>query len=270
VIEAASPDRPRPVGALNFRDVGGLPATDGRRIRSGVLFRSDTLQFLTAEDVRLLVEVLGIRTEVDLRREPEALAEGRGLLAETDVEHAHHPFAVAPQAAQTDVLVSTSVDRVVEHYLAYLEFSGRAVAAAIRALARPGALPAVVHCAAGKDRTGVTVAFALSVAGVDDAAVAADYAAEPANVSRVVERLRAMPRYRPDIERLPPEVHLTPPEYMLGFLGAVRERYRSPWQWLVGNGVPEAELRRLADALTEPDRPASTPGDSPLTREGAD
>jgi hypothetical protein len=252
VIEAESPDGFVPTGTLNFRDVGGLPAGPGRRVRSDLLYRSDTLQFLTEQDVALLVDVLRLRTEIDLRRADEAAGEGRGLLAGTDVAHAHFPFSTPSSVRHGDVPVLDRIEPVVEHYLGYLDFSSASMVATIATLARPGALPAVVHCAAGKDRTGVAIAFALSVAGVDDQSVAAEYAAQPERVARVVERLRALPGYGGMIDVLPTQAHLTPPEYMLTFLGRVRSRWGSPWQWLIEHGVPEADLVRLAETLTEP------------------
>jgi len=254
-----------PEGMLNFRDVGGLPAGPGRRVRRGVLFRGDSPQFLTARGADLLVGTLGVRTEIDLRRAEEAEREGRGPLAGTDVVHAafpvtsrrHQPGRHQPgrhqEAPVTDVPVSGDVGDVADHYLGYLEVSGTAVAGAVRRLADPAALPALVHCAAGKDRTGVVVGFALSVAGVTDADVADEYAAGSHAVGAVVERLRALPGYAVMIDNLPPESHLTPPEYLADFLAAVHARWGGPRAWLAGPGqVPEADLDRLAALLTEP------------------
>ena len=257
----------RPTGTLNFRDAGGAPAGTGRRVRRGLLFRSDTPQFLTPADVDLLVGRLGLRTVVDLRRVEEAEREGWGLLAGTSVVRA--AFPVVSRRAQleqeleqvteqeleraTDVPLVTRWEPVVEHYLGYLAVSGDAVAGAVRRLATPGALPALVHCAAGKDRTGVVVAFALSVAGVADEDVAAEYAAEPDGVARTVERLRGLPGYAAMIDNLPAEAHLTPAHYLEHFLAQVRARFGGPRAWLVtAGGVPEAELDRLAELLTEP------------------
>jgi len=248
----------RPTGTLNFRDVGGAPAGPGRRVRRGVLFRSDTVQFLTSADLDLLVGRLGLRTEIDLRRASEAAREGRGPLAGSAVVHAPFPVTSrrAQRAEELDVPVVTRWEPVVEHYLGYLAVSGPAIAGAVATLAAPGALPALVHCAAGKDRTGVVVAFALSVAGVDDEHVAADYAAEPDGVARAVERLRTLPGYGPTIETMPPEAHLTPSGYMERFLVQVRARFGGPRAWLAtAGGVGEADLDRLAETLTEPTGP---------------
>jgi protein tyrosine/serine phosphatase len=243
---------PRPAGALNFRDVGGIPAGPGRRVRTGLLYRSDTLQFLTEDDVVLLVETLGLRTEVDLRRPEELTTEGRGRLTTSPVVHRHLPFMVGAKVDGSAVPVLGEHDPVVEHYLGYLDHSPTTVAGAVRALAEPEALPAVVHCAAGKDRTGVTVALVLSVAGASDDDIAAEYAAEPENILRVVERLRGLPSYGPAIDKQPPEAHLTPPEYMLRFLAELGRRYGGARGWLLRHGLTDDELDGLRDRLTEP------------------
>jgi hypothetical protein len=72
-------------GAFNFRDLGGLPAAGGQAVRAGVLFRSDTLQALTEQDVTRLVDALGVELIVDLRGGAEAVEQGRGLLAGASV-----------------------------------------------------------------------------------------------------------------------------------------------------------------------------------------
>ena len=256
-VPAGPPTRPAtPANLFNFRDAGGLPAGPGRRVRRGALYRSDTPQFLDRRDLDLLVGRLGLRTEIDLRRTEEADREGRGLLAATGVVHARFPVVSrrAQTALLTDLPTAARGVSVPEHYLGYLEVSGEAVAGAVAALARPEALPALVHCAAGKDRTGVVIGFALAVAGVSDGDVAAEYAAGPEGVARTVERLRSLPGYAMMIDNLPAEAHLTPARYMADFLAAVRARHGGPRAWLAtAGGVPGPVLDRLAELLTEPD-----------------
>ena len=241
-----------PEGALNFRDVGGLTAGPGRRIRHGQLFRSDTLQFLTKSDVDVLVKLLGVQTEVDLRLGYEVREEGRGLLGDAPVAYHHLPFVVrSSQQVGTATPILDGDDPIVPHYLAYLEHSAPSLAGAVRALCGHDVLPAVVHCAAGKDRTGVAIAFALSVVGVTDEDIAGDYAASPENIPMVFARLRTMKSYGDSIDDLPPKANINPPEYMLRFLGEVRARYGGPREWLLAHGLHEEELDRLRDNLTE-------------------
>lgn len=167
-------------GCDNARDLGGLPTVDGATTRHGVLVRCDTVQHLTLNDIRLLTDKIGLRTVVDLRTPTEAAAEGRGMLAETDVGYRNVAFVpdsyLVPGDPDHNVVVERrSKQGAVERYLDYLTRPGSEVADALRLLAEPGRLPALFHCAAGKDRTGWAAALLLHVAGADEATILEDY-----------------------------------------------------------------------------------------------
>ena len=175
-------------GAVNVRDLGGLPTEDGRETVAGRLLRADSLQELSAADVERLVRDIGVTTVVDLRSSAELASEGPAPLdAVADVRRAHHPvipeIGSATDAAAEALLIRTKQDRsrfpgdpTCGHYLGYLEDRPDQVVGALRSIAQAQGA-ALVHCAAGKDRTGVVVALALTVAGVRPEAVIADYAA---------------------------------------------------------------------------------------------
>ena len=240
-------------GTLNFRDVGGVPAGEGRRIAYGRLYRSDTLQYLTEEDVAILVERLGLRTDIDLRLPYEVEVEGRGLLADTDVYVHHLPFRVAGVHRDGNATpILTKDDPVVAHYVDYLGHSPASVARIVQVLAEPDALPAIIHCAAGKDRTGIAVAMTLAAAGcsVDDIAV--EYAAGSHVIPAVMERLASMPTYGESLASLPPEASLTPPDYIHRFFAMVDEIYGGAIAFLHQQGVTDDQLAALRGALTEP------------------
>src|SRR5581483_6867324 len=159
-------------GAVNVRDVGGLPLTDGGVTAEGRLLRADNLQALSAADVARLVDGIGLTTVVDLRSTAELTAEGPAPLdAVASVRHAHHPV-LPEEGLATDVVADVFVvrdeqdrsrypgDRLTGHYLGYLEDRPEQVVAAVRSIATSDGA-ALVHCAAGKDRTGVVVALAL-------------------------------------------------------------------------------------------------------------
>lgn len=244
-----------PEGTLNFRAVGALPTVDGRRVVAGKLYRSDTLQFLSDEAVRYFVEELGIRTIVDLRMGYELMHEGRGPLEGSDLVYHHLPFKVTGTSSEDSAApILNPDDPIVPHYLGYLTTVPESVAGVFKALATAPdtALPAVIHCTAGKDRTGVAVALVLSAIGVDDETIAEEYAAGSDRVAEVMERLRTMASYGDTVDRLPPAANITPPEYMLRFLAGVREQHGGVREFLLANGVTEDELLRLRAALTEP------------------
>ena len=180
-------------GAVNVRDLGGLPTDDGSRTVPGRLLRADNLQGLTPEDVRRLVDDIGVRTVVDLRTTVEVDKEGPGpLTAEPRVTHRH--LSLYPEGGEmTDVDADTVLpwqtdwgragaadpdadNPSIGYYLAYLKHRPDSVVEAVRTMAAPGGA-VVVHCAAGKDRTGVVVALALAAAGVCREAIVADYVA---------------------------------------------------------------------------------------------
>jgi hypothetical protein len=246
-------------GTLNFRDVGGVPVGSDRRIAYGRLYRSDTLQFLTPQDVTVLIETIGLRSDVDLRLPFELEVEGRGLLGETTVVHAHLPFHVAgahQPGSATPILRAD--DPIVSHYVDYLSHSPRSVAGLITFLSQPHALPALVHCAAGKDRTGIAIAMILAAVGCSTADIATEYAAGSHLVAAVMDRLRSMDSYGDSLSNLPPGGFFTPPEYIERFFAAVDATYGSAIDYLFSHGVTQSDIDALVDALTEPIPPSPT------------
>ena len=194
-------------GAVNVRDLGGLPTTDGRTTAPGVLVRSDNLQGLNDKDVRRLVDDVGVRTVLDLRTPTEVRSEGPGPLVAEGLRHVN--LDLIP--TWDDEVAS---DRIVPHeqreegdlshfYLTYLDQMPQSVVDALRVIADAASGPVVVHCAAGKDRTGVIVALALAVAGVERDAIVADYALTGERIEAVRDRLAASPTYAEDMRTRP-------------------------------------------------------------------
>ncbi len=250
-------------GAVNVRDLGGLPTSDGGKTVGGRLLRSDNLQELSPADVATLVWDIGLTTVVDLRSTAELMSEGPAPLDTVDgVRHMHHP--VLPEAgtatdAVADVLLARGdqdrcrlpADPVAGHYLGYLEDRPSQVVAALRSIAQcRGA--ALVHCAAGKDRTGVVVALALSAVGVRAVAVIADYAATAERTDAVLERLRRSPTYASDIDRKPAESHRPRPETMTAFLEQMKARHGGVVRWLSDHGFSGDDLELLHARLRHP------------------
>jgi protein-tyrosine phosphatase len=250
-------------GAVNVRDLGALPTDNGGQTVTGRLLRADNLQELSPSDVSRLVHDLGLTTVVDLRSAAELAAEGPAPLdAVPAVRHVHHP--VVPEIGETTDVVAAALllkkqqdrsrfpgDPTCGHYLGYLEDRPDQVAGAVRSIAHdPGA--ALVHCAAGKDRTGVVVALALTAAGVRRPAVVADYAATGERAQAIMDRLRRSPTYARDIDSLPAESHRPRPETMAAFLKQMDSRYGGVVPWLTAHGLSAAELDLLRTKLCRP------------------
>lgn len=247
-------------GAANARDLGGLPTEDGGKTVAGRLLRSDNLQGLTPADIARLTGELGLTTVVDLRSTAERNSEGPAPLdAVPAVEHRHHP--VLPEEglatdAVADVLVTRNErDRsrypgnaLTGHYLGYLEDRPDQVVAAVRSIAHARGA-ALVHCAAGKDRTGVVVALALSAAGVRPDVIAADYAATGDRTEPLLARLRRSPTYSADVNRRPADAHRPRAETMIAFLAELDARYGGAAAWLTAHGLSQDDLELLRAKL---------------------
>jgi protein-tyrosine phosphatase len=202
-------------GAANMRDLGGLPTADGTRLQPGRLIRSDNLQTLSDSDVALLVDQLGVRTVADLRTSIEVSAEGPGPLTRRDEVRVRN-LSLYPEDA-FDGMKPDKSGRVVlpweddeddaeheeevggrrgvsGHYLKYLDGRADSVIEALRMIAySPGAT--IVHCAAGKDRTGVVVAVALAEVGITRDAIVADYARSGERIHAIFARLATSGTY---------------------------------------------------------------------------
>jgi len=164
-------------GAPNFRDIGGYETADGRRVRSGRLFRSGMLVGVSDEGVATL-DALGIRTVVDLRTQVEVDALGPDRVPDgTRIVQIRIPSAGA------DPMVVEALKTGHFPYLpdlvsvnrAYITDDAAEFGELLAFLADPGNLPTVVHCLGGKDRTGVSTALLLTILGVPWRTVRDDY-----------------------------------------------------------------------------------------------
>jgi protein tyrosine/serine phosphatase len=265
-------------GTANTRDLGGLPTTDGGRTLPHRILRSDNLQTLSDDDVRRLVGEIGLRQVIDLRTSAEVLLEGRGpLRSAPEVVHRH--FTLLPERGEyTDVFAAEEPEvpelqsgwlesvlprgvaahdqdepPAVRIYLGYLADRGDAVVAALRALTAATDGASVVHCAAGKDRTGVVVALTLAVAGVPHEEIAIDYGLSGDVINEIMARLSASPTYARDsaAQEGPRDssAHTPRAETMTRVLELLDERYGGPIGWLHTHGFGADEQAALRARL---------------------
>lgn len=245
-------------GAVNFRDFGGYATADGRRVRWNHLFRSGQLSALTETDRERLAG-LGVALICDFRRDEERVAEPTRLsplhqprvevLAITPGSAAdlfaafRHDLSAVTGTHMVRLMVEINRELAVSQQLSY-----RRMFAAM--LDAPG--PVLLHCAAGKDRTGFAAALVLSALGVPEEAVMHDYLLTGRYLRALDEVTRIQQKYGvPDMD---PEILLplleARPEYLQAALTAVREEFGSVDAYLrEGLGVDDAALAELRGRL---------------------
>lgn len=233
-------------GCLNFRDVGGYPTTDGRTVRWRQVFRSDALHHLTRQDIAHLREEIGLGMVIDLRSSAELRSEGRGPLAHEAVVFHHLPLFDGQAVKTAAPAEMTLTDR----YFLLAEYAKTPIGKVVSALAASDA-PAVFHCAAGKDRTGVVSAVLLGLLGVPDPVIVADYAATKENLDAIVERLMATEGYYEMLSALPPDTMHAEPETMAGFLTRLRETHGTMADYARAAGVSDEAIDGLRARLLE-------------------
>ena len=226
---------------FNSRDAGGRPARSGF-IRSGLLLRSDAPVRVDESGLDAL-RTLAIRTAIDLR-EP----------VERDLDPVELNGVKTPQIPILGPHFDAARDMSLQDvYFQILERRGAALTDAVRALCQADALPALVFCSAGKDRTGLVIALTLGALGASPAEIVADYTL----TERAMER-----GFRAVIERRAIAAGISeqelavkvgaPPELMVSVLDWLRDHYGGPAPYLLRHGMTEDELEHLRLTMVEP------------------
>lgn len=258
------PSEYRPVwidldGAANARDVAGLPAARGRT-RSNVLLRADALDALSARDVAELTDHRGLRHVVDLRSDGERAERGRGLLGERDaVRYTELQIIDEGQLLQRrterEQMLADGVPIahiMADGYVQLLDWGAASFVTAFRAVTAHEGVPALVHCSAGKDRTGVLVALLLGAGGVGTEAIVADYAATGERMAAVIARLETASIFAGMAAALPAFTFDAHPETMRRFLAHLEQTWGGPAGWLTAQGVAGDEIERWQHTLVDP------------------
>ncbi|MFG1811039.1 tyrosine-protein phosphatase [Streptomyces sp. NPDC049040] len=270
-VRQSTPWEPEPepqlTGVRNFRDVGGLPTTDGRRVRNGVLFRSGHLAHATAHDAAFL-EGLGLHTVFDFRNPDDVAIEGE----DTALPGTRNLSMPLNDPADSAGFWQTVRDGDVASLRAVLA-DGRAAARMVAAyrklilertkehsrmlelLSEPGqpAVPALLHCAAGKDRAGTSIAIILLALGVERSAIEADYLESNARHRRykVVRGDGSTgTAIDPEIRELLSPLFEARVEYLRAAFDTIEERWGSVDRYLEeGLGLTPESRERLREHL---------------------
>jgi protein-tyrosine phosphatase len=238
-LAAAAGRRIELAGLFNLRDLGGYP-TAGGSLPWRTLLRSDSLHQLDADGVAAL-SALGLRTVVDLRTHAEAeiAPSPAGRLS----ARSSHISILGGDLQSLPLELATIYQYVVDE-------CGDAIAGAIKLLCSADAYPALVHCSAGKDRTGIVIAMVLAVLGVPDELIAADYALsgsylDPANTA-AIGQLQAGTGLG---EELTGSLLGSPPALILTVLDRARTAHGTVGNYLLAHGLTTADLAALRAAL---------------------
>ncbi len=233
----AKPGTPlRLEGMFNLRDLGGYATSDGGATRTGRIFRADALAHLTNADLAAL-DALGLRLVCDLRSDQEVAQYPDRL--PPGVRHAHNPMRlnVNVMGDERSPDFDWSGFRLEQMFFQMLERSGETFRRVFAHLAEAESYPYVFHCAAGKDRTGVTAALLLRTAGVPDATIVADFALSDGYIAPKLTEFQAR---GVDIARAGP-LFRAPAAAMQAMLAHLDDRYGSTAGYLRTIGVAGAE-----------------------------
>jgi protein tyrosine/serine phosphatase len=240
-------------GCLNVRDLGGHRLAAGGATRYRRVVRADCVRQLTDDGWHALVGY-GIRTVVDLRQ-PSERAEDPPR--DVPVGVVHTPFVRDREQAEWEELhaigAAAGDDYVAatrEVYLALLESSGAEVAAALTAVATAPEGGVLVHCHAGKDRTGLLTALLLDLAGAERSSIAEDYALSGTLLARTLsDWVDEAPDERERGRRT--RLSATPAAAMLDVLAELDARHGGARRFLLEAGATGADLDRAAARLLD-------------------
>ena len=226
-------------GCANPRDIGGYPTANGNVTRTGVIFRGDSLHNLPPAGQQALLRH-GVRTIIDLRHPTEVERAPHVFARVAGVQYLHLPLvndepgrALSSRTQALHVLYSLLLDGCQPQFRAVLHAIAIAPA------------PLVVHCTAGKDRTGLVIALILGLAGVPGMTIAADYAVSSRCLSPVLERLQQQVVLAG--LKLPRDAWLLEarPETMVQTLASLDRRYGGIEGYVRRIGVAQADIDRI-------------------------
>lgn len=232
---------------FNVRDLGGLPTVDGRITRSGRLYRADGVQRLAGADLEK-ARGLGLQTVIDLRTDGEIEQGGFFPVDHYAVEWHHLPMLQRVWSDDELVATTGAVDFLQERYIDMLAQGAPSIARIVELVS--AGTPALFHCAAGKDRTGVVAAVLLGLLGVHPEEIATDYHATAGAMAAFVDWLTiTYPEALDSMTSQPPEYLEAPIEAMIGFLAHIEDRYGSMDGLADHLDIPPATVARLRSAL---------------------
>lgn len=226
---------------INFRDLGGIETNDGRKIRSGLLFRSGDFSKITDKEQTILSNDLEIKNILDYRDKHEMETKPDNLWPHVQyVNIPANPMSREVTANLTDELMTAGTlkklsptDFMIQLYQ-LLPFNNPAYHKLANLLLNNNGESFVQHCAIGKDRTGVGVALTLFALGVDEKTVMEDYLLTDVLLKPFKDALLDQYKTHLSDEELEKRQHIfaAKPIYLQSALNAIKEKYQTIDHWL--------------------------------------
>ena len=237
-------------GCFNFRDIGGYINQDGQQVKKGLYFRAGRQDRMTNRDLLKLSE-LKISTQIDLRKPDEVLDQGKGPLEAMGAKYIN--IAVIPEGG-SDQLSRLVGDTGIsgKRYLGYLEFGPTSWLRLFGILADESNLPVVLHCTAGKDRTGVSTAFLLSILGVSRDVIEEDYLLTNLDTERQADFIERTVGYPDGYDRKKMiNIVGVPNDAMKDFLDGVESKWGSVVEYLGRIGITKNQMDKIRQNFLE-------------------
>lgn len=236
---------------FNFRDLGGYQTQDGNQVAWRRLFRSGELHNMTSSDANRLKQELGLTSVLDLRSNVEIEKHGIGLVPESGFRY-YNVSLISDggdsKANERRYKNFTDMGGFYLHLLRQQEFVDLIIEA-LDVIAEPRNHPILLHCSAGKDRTGILTAVLLSIVGVKDQDIINDYSLSASYMDVLVNRMKSEPQMAEDAKSLPNYFWKAAPESMALFLSSLKKEYGSVKGYLKTMGATSSLFERLEKAL---------------------
>jgi protein-tyrosine phosphatase len=237
----------------NFRDLGGYQTRNGDVVAWHHIFRSGQLNHMTESDFNILSKELGVTSVIDLRSDLEIKKDGLGRLTNLPIQY--HNISLIPDSGDRKANIErykgfTDMGQYYAHLVQKPDV-GEKLIEALEIIAEPANHPLVYHCAGGKDRTGILTIILLSIMGVPDDDIIADYCLSASSVELIYNRIRSDPQFSLETSILPDYVWRVIPQTVSIFLTSIRTQYGSAWNYIKAQGANHSLANRLEKALLE-------------------
>ena len=235
----------------NFRDLGGYPASGGKQTKWRRMFRADGLYRLNEHDLVRMRE-LQLRSVIDLRTERERSERGVFPVQHLPLQTHHLSIVDVTWSDGETPQIEDAVEFLVWGYREMQEIGALRFVDAIELLSQNDVLPAVFHCAAGKDRTGILAALLLASIGVSDDVICADYGLTQQAMMRTIAWAKAhMPEMAQRYADMNPVFLAADPKAMEIILAELHAKYGSVSEYVKQIGVSRETIDRLKHSLLE-------------------